>query len=153
MSARTQLIQMADPQRGHTAEINRGSFHPTEGQLFLTCSNDSTLRIWDIGNRQKQKAVIVVKSKERGARTRVTSCAWSPDGNSIAGSESSHSLDREWLIWQLVSMARYISGRRIRTWLDPTGVVRLLIPRIPRRPVLHGLPTARGWSLEEATIL
>ncbi|WVR08277.1 hypothetical protein IAU60_005324 [Kwoniella sp. DSM 27419] len=70
---------------GHTAEINGGSFHPTDKNLFLTCSNDSTLRIWEVEKRTKQKQVIVVKSKERGARTKVTTCAWSPDGKLIAG--------------------------------------------------------------------
>ena len=72
---------------GHTAEINRGAFHPTDKDVFLTCSNDSTLRIWHMDNPRKQKSVIVVKSKERGARTRVTACAWSPDGEMIAGGE------------------------------------------------------------------
>ncbi|WWC93073.1 uncharacterized protein L201_008038 [Kwoniella dendrophila CBS 6074] len=70
---------------GHTAEINGGSWHPTDNSQFLTCSSDSTLRIWDVENKRKQKQVIVVRSKERGARTRVTSCAWSPDGKLIAG--------------------------------------------------------------------
>ncbi|WRT69432.1 uncharacterized protein IL334_006418 [Kwoniella shivajii] len=70
---------------GHTAEINGGSFHPTDKTQFLTCSNDSTLRIWDVENKRKQKQVIVVRSKERGARTKVTSCAWSWDGKMIAG--------------------------------------------------------------------
>jgi hypothetical protein len=32
--------------------------------------------------------VIVVKSKERGARTKVVSCAYSPDGSIIAGGPS-----------------------------------------------------------------
>ena len=36
-------------------------------------------------NKRKQKAVIVVKSKERGARTKVTACNYSPDGNLIGG--------------------------------------------------------------------
>jgi len=95
-------------QRGHTAEINGGSWHPTNKDLFLTCSNDSTLRyvleldvdrdrsltcsIWDLNDRWKQKHVIVVRSKERGARTRVTSCAWSPDGKLIAGGKLGPSL-------------------------------------------------------------
>ncbi|WVN88961.1 uncharacterized protein L203_104176 [Cryptococcus depauperatus CBS 7841] len=70
---------------GHIAEITGGAWHPTDKSLFLTCSNDSTLRIWDITNRRKQKQVIVVKSKERGAKTKVTACAWSPDGKWIAG--------------------------------------------------------------------
>lgn len=42
-------------------------------------------RIWDVENKRKQKTVIVVKSKERGARTKVTACGYSPDGNIISG--------------------------------------------------------------------
>lgn len=38
-------------------------------------------------NKRKQKAVIVVKSKERGTRTKVTACAYSNDGKVIAGGE------------------------------------------------------------------
>jgi hypothetical protein len=45
------------------------------------------LRIWDVNDRSKQKQVIVVKSKERGARTMVSTCAWSHDGKLIAGGE------------------------------------------------------------------
>jgi WD40 repeat protein len=41
--------------------------------------------IWDVENKRKQKTVIVVKSKERGARTKVTACGYSPDGRYIAG--------------------------------------------------------------------
>lgn len=41
-------------------------------------------RIWDVENKRKQKTVIVIKSKERGARTKVNSCAYSTDGNLIA---------------------------------------------------------------------
>lgn len=42
-------------------------------------------RIWDVENKRKQKTVIVVKSKERGARTKVTACGYSPDGSIIGG--------------------------------------------------------------------
>jgi WD repeat-containing protein 70 len=42
-------------------------------------------RIWNVENKRKQKTVIVVKSKERGARTKVTACGYSPDGRYIAG--------------------------------------------------------------------
>ncbi len=79
-------------------------WHPTDPQLFITGSSDSTIRwarrqstehvyncqfrIWDIENKRKQKTVIVVKSKDRGARTRVTACSYSPDGRVIAGGMS-----------------------------------------------------------------
>jgi len=45
------------------------------------------IRIWEVENKRKQKSVIVVKSKERGARTKVTTCNYSPDGNLIGGGE------------------------------------------------------------------
>lgn len=44
-------------------------------------------RIWDVEDKRKQKTVIVVKSKERGTRTKVTACAYSHDGKLIAGGE------------------------------------------------------------------
>ena len=42
-------------------------------------------RIWDVNERFKSKQVIVVKSKERGTRTKITSCAYSHDGRLIGG--------------------------------------------------------------------
>ena len=79
--------------------------HPKNLQTFITSSADSTIRyiltllefsqfidrqmdrIWDLEDKQKQKSVIVIKSKERGARTRVNACAYSQDGNMIGGGE------------------------------------------------------------------
>lgn len=42
-------------------------------------------RIWDVENKRKQNTVIVVKSKERGARTKVTTCCYSTSGSQIVG--------------------------------------------------------------------
>ncbi|KZT21698.1 hypothetical protein NEOLEDRAFT_1164515 [Neolentinus lepideus HHB14362 ss-1] len=70
---------------GHVGEILSCAWHPKDSQYFITGSADSTIRIWDAENRRKHKSIIVVKSKERGARTKVNTCAYSPDGNLIAG--------------------------------------------------------------------
>ncbi|KAJ3790304.1 transcription factor [Lentinula aff. detonsa] len=70
---------------GHVGELSACAWHPKNPQLFITSSADSTIRIWDVENKRKQKTVIVVKSKERGARTKVLSCAYSPDGGMIGG--------------------------------------------------------------------
>ncbi|KAF7982061.1 hypothetical protein HWV62_30348 [Athelia sp. TMB] len=68
--------------------------YSNDGQRFLVISGTSQAKlfdrdgeetIWDVEDRRKQKSVIVVKSKERGARTRVNACAYSPDGNMIGG--------------------------------------------------------------------
>ncbi|KAG9057341.1 hypothetical protein FS842_007254 [Serendipita sp. 407] len=69
---------------GHVHELSACAWHPKDPQTFITSSADSTIRIWDIENKRKQKTVIVVKSKERGSRTKVTSCAYSHDGSYIA---------------------------------------------------------------------
>lgn len=99
---------------GHVADLTAGCWNPKNGSEFITSSNDSTVRsvlilllylllldrpyssipvysrIWDVENKRKQKTVIVVKSKERGTRTKITTCAFSPDGKHI-GAGSSYS--------------------------------------------------------------
>ncbi|TFY74140.1 hypothetical protein EWM64_g9872 [Hericium alpestre] len=70
---------------GHVGELTSCAWHPKDPQTFITSSADSTIRIWDVENKRKQKTVIVVKSKERGARTKVTACGYSPDGKYIGG--------------------------------------------------------------------
>ncbi|GAA5901838.1 hypothetical protein JCM8208_003601 [Rhodotorula glutinis] len=69
---------------GHVAAITSLAFHPSDPAQFLTASADSTLRIWCRDNRRKSKHVVVVKSKDRGGKTKVTACAWSADGRWIA---------------------------------------------------------------------
>ncbi|KDR84766.1 hypothetical protein GALMADRAFT_233101 [Galerina marginata CBS 339.88] len=81
---------------GHVGELTSCAWHPKDPKLFITSSADSTIRIWDVENKRKQKTVIVVKSKERGARTKVTACNYSPDGNLIGGA----CLDGALHMWQ-----------------------------------------------------
>lgn len=93
---------------GHVGELSACAWHPKEANTFITSSYDSTVRsvyphgprihesliqsrrIWDVENKRKQKTVIVVKSKERGARTKVTACAYSHDGKFIAAGTFIH---------------------------------------------------------------
>ncbi|KAF8649900.1 hypothetical protein AX16_005659 [Volvariella volvacea WC 439] len=70
---------------GHVGELSSCCWHPTDSQTFITGSADSTIRIWDVENKRKQKSVIVVKSKDRGARTKIAACSYSIDGNLIGG--------------------------------------------------------------------
>ncbi|KAJ6627170.1 hypothetical protein B0H10DRAFT_1941346 [Mycena sp. CBHHK59/15] len=84
---------------GHVGELSSCMWHPKDPKFFITSSADSTIRIWDVENKRKQKSVIVVKSKERGARTKVTACAYSPDASMIGGT----CLDGALHIWQTSS--------------------------------------------------
>ncbi|KAF8640936.1 hypothetical protein AX17_000583 [Amanita inopinata Kibby_2008] len=81
---------------GHVSEVTSCAWHPKDAKLFITSSADSTIRIWDTENKRKQKSVIVVKSKDRGARTKVMVCTYSPDGNTIGAS----CLDGALHLWQ-----------------------------------------------------
>ncbi|KAJ2920263.1 hypothetical protein MD484_g54, partial [Candolleomyces efflorescens] len=68
---------------GHVAEVISCSWHPKDSKTFITSSADSTIRIWESDNKRKQKTVIVVKSKDRGGRTKVTACNYSLDASLI----------------------------------------------------------------------
>ncbi|KAK9474208.1 WD40-repeat-containing domain protein [Dipodascopsis tothii] len=78
---------------GHVAEITSGVWHPTDKNVFVTGSLDSTVRVWDANVRRKQRTVIVVKSKaSKGNKTRVTAVNWAPDGKRVAGACTDGSL-------------------------------------------------------------
>ena len=47
---------------GHQAMVNQGMFHPHNREWYITCSNDGTLRQWDVDTRDKDMfGVIVIK--------------------------------------------------------------------------------------------
>ncbi|CAG8488482.1 2266_t:CDS:10 [Acaulospora morrowiae] len=70
---------------GHVASLKCGGWHSNDKRTFITGSADSTIRIWDVENKRKQKYVLVHKSKERGGRSAVTAACYSPDSKFIAG--------------------------------------------------------------------
>lgn len=69
--------------KGHTAMLNGGSWHPKKREEFMTCSNDGTVRLWDINNPKKHKNVIKPKSVQ-GRKCIPTACAYSRDGHWVA---------------------------------------------------------------------
>ncbi|KKY22706.1 putative wd repeat protein [Phaeomoniella chlamydospora] len=87
--------------KGHISEITSGAWHPTNWEFFATTGTDSTIRIWDVNAKMKQKDVIVHKSKAAGlaGRARMTAVAW---GSSAEGTGSllvSAALDGSLLMW------------------------------------------------------
>jgi len=87
--------------KGHISEITSGTWHPTNYDLCVTAGTDSTLRIWDVNTRMKQKDVIVHKSKLAGSagRSRMTAVTW---GSQVAGGNNllvAAALDGSILMW------------------------------------------------------
>ncbi|WFD25233.1 hypothetical protein MNAN1_000200 [Malassezia nana] len=71
---------------GHISDITCGGWHPLDDQVFYTGGSDSTVRLWDMHHKASQTAVIVVRSKERGTKTKVTAATFAPDAQSILAS-------------------------------------------------------------------
>lgn len=87
--------------KGHVSEITTGTWHPTNWELFVTAGTDSTLRIWDLNTKMRQKSVIVHKSRQAGSagRSRMTALAW---GSGMGGGNShlvAAALDGSLMLW------------------------------------------------------
>ncbi|WFD29674.1 hypothetical protein MSPP1_000684 [Malassezia sp. CBS 17886] len=68
---------------GHVSDMTCGAWHPTERNRFLTGGTDSTVRVWDTEHTDRQKTVIVVRSRNRGTKTKVTAATYAPDGSAV----------------------------------------------------------------------
>lgn len=69
---------------GHTGQLTSVAWDPKNTEQFLTSSYDSTLRLWNVNEKFKSVKTIVLKSKEKGARTKITKCTYTEDGRTIA---------------------------------------------------------------------
>jgi WD repeat-containing protein 70 len=79
--------------KGHVSNVTCGSWHPTDKNIFMTSSLDSTIRIWDITSKPigieqnlMQRDVIKLRtSPSTHGKVAITACAYSKDGGLIAG--------------------------------------------------------------------
>ncbi|XP_071373351.1 WD repeat-containing protein 70 [Centroberyx affinis] len=76
------IVDMANT-KGHTAMLNGGCWHPKIKEEFMTCSNDGTVRTWDLNSDKKHKSVFKPRSFQ-GKRVTPTCCTYSRDGKLIA---------------------------------------------------------------------
>ncbi|KAM9841558.1 WD repeat-containing protein 70 isoform 1-T1 [Aulostomus maculatus] len=76
------IVDMANT-KGHTAMLNGGCWHPKLKEEFMTCSNDGTVRTWDLTSEKKHKSVFKPRSYQ-GKKVIPTCCSYSRDGKLIA---------------------------------------------------------------------
>lgn len=69
--------------KGHIQMLNDGSWNPKEKSNFLTCSNDATIRLWDLNKLDQQKTVIKTRSPVNGVKTIPNVSKFSRDSLSI----------------------------------------------------------------------
>ncbi|XP_069483250.1 WD repeat-containing protein 70 isoform X1 [Ambystoma mexicanum] len=76
------MVDMAKT-KGHTSMLHNGCWHPKIKEEFLTCSNDGTVRTWDVNSEKGHKNVFKPRSMQ-GKRVIPTACTYSRDGKLIA---------------------------------------------------------------------
>lgn len=78
-----QYITDMSKTKGHTAQLTAGAWHPYRKEEFLTCSMDSTLRIWSTSSAGQHKSIIKVRASG-GLRAVPNSCAYNREATLIA---------------------------------------------------------------------
>jgi len=76
--------------KGHTGALNGAMWNPMDKDEFMTCSDDGTLRLFNVGDFKEvtkcintQRSVIKTKTSN-GKRAIPTSCCYSKDGKFLA---------------------------------------------------------------------
>ena len=70
--------------KGHIAPCRGGTWHPKDKGTGLTCSEDGTLRVWDLWTLEQK--TVIKPTLLRPRRVPVTACCYSSeDGSMIAG--------------------------------------------------------------------
>ncbi len=69
--------------KGHVAMLNDGTWHSRDKEVFATCSNDGTCRIWNVQNLKTHKSVIKPRSSG-GLRATPNSCRYTRNGELIS---------------------------------------------------------------------
>lgn len=65
---------------GHAAMLNSGCFNPKVKTEFMTCSNDGTVRLWDVNNEGKKHQQVIKTRGQGGTKVFPTTCTYSHDG-------------------------------------------------------------------------
>lgn len=68
---------------GHISDITCGMWNPVDDAHFMTGGTDSTVRLWDVDHKTSQKSVIVVRSRNRGTKTKVLAATYTSDARTI----------------------------------------------------------------------
>lgn len=79
-----QYIRDMTNTKGHVQMLNDGNWSPKDQENFLTCSNDGTVRIWNINKLSQQSNVIKTRSPVTGLKANPSVCKYSRDALLIA---------------------------------------------------------------------
>src|ERR1700709_925030 len=129
----TRVIRPCGKFEGHT-QLVRDAIHLPGGQRMMTCSNDGSLRVWDLQSEQQ------MGNDWRDGERAVYAIALSPDGKKIV-SGGSDGMVRLWDV---------DTGKVIAKWTGHTSYVESLCWSQDGGRVVSGSEeeTARVWDVE-----
>lgn len=76
------LVDLANT-KGHIGPQTAGGYSPLDRNIVMTASEDSTIRLWDLNDVDRNRNVIKHRTS-RGMKAAVTAAAFSPDGRLLA---------------------------------------------------------------------
>jgi len=129
--------------QGHSDEITDLAFRPgphPQPLLLASCSDDQTVRLWDVANRQ---CLQVLRSQSS-----FSAVAFSPDGEILAGSGSDTII---WL-WQLVNAAPEQPGNLLLQRLNQLRGHNSHIRRLAFCPTINGASIMLASCSEDHTV-
>lgn len=99
---------------GHTNTINAIAFHPN-GNLLASCSQDATIRLWQLDDLQAESIHCQVLGGHQG---RVWSAAFSPDGTTLISGSEDCTLKR----WNLKSQECDLTFVGHQSWVKTVAI-------------------------------
>ncbi|KAG2336903.1 WD40 repeat-like protein [Suillus weaverae] len=137
LTSDTTAIAPRKTMRGHTHQV-RGVLHLPGGQRIITCSEDGSLRLWDL----ESGAQIGDDWRDEGEQAAVFTIALSPNGDCVASGND----DGKVRLWDVET------GKVIARWTGHTDWVRSVCWSADGRRVVSGSDDgiARVWDVRSA---
>ena len=69
--------------KGHVTTLGNGQWHPSEKDIFMTCSLDSTVRFWDVNTMKTKQTTVIKVRNAQNKKVGVTRCIYTRDAKSV----------------------------------------------------------------------
>ncbi|CAI4226332.1 unnamed protein product [Auanema sp. JU1783] len=136
--------------KGHTAAVNCGVWNPIVKNEFLTCSDDGTVRFWNLDEYKVitkcfNKHLKIIKVKNAGGkRAMPQTCCYAPDGKMVAAGCDDGSIQA----WKYGSL--YVNPNYLVRNAHKGPITSIAFSHDSQRIVTRGLDDSmKIWSIKD----